>query len=59
MMIWKRMWNEAVVAYFKVVYYPSICLQVKQPQNTPMEEQREKMYSSYSFTTSAVDGCEW
>jgi hypothetical protein len=29
---------------------------VKQFHNTPMEEQRGKMYSSYSFTTSALDG---
>jgi hypothetical protein len=32
---------------------------VKQSHNTPMEAQGEKMYSSYSFATSAVDGGEW
>jgi ferredoxin-thioredoxin reductase catalytic subunit len=32
---------------------------VKQFYNTPMEAQGERMYSSYSFTTLALDGVEW
>jgi hypothetical protein len=31
----------------------------KQSHNTPMEAQGERSYSSYSFTTSEVDGGEW
>jgi hypothetical protein len=34
-------------------------VKVKQPHNKPMETQGERMYSSYSFTTSAADGGEW
>jgi hypothetical protein len=34
-------------------------VKVKQPHNTPMRAQGERMYSSYSFTTSALDGGEW
>jgi hypothetical protein len=30
-----------------------------QSHNTPMEEQGERMYSSYLFTTPALDGGEW
>jgi hypothetical protein len=31
----------------------------KQSNNTYMEAQGERMYSSYSCMTSALDGCEW
>jgi len=34
-------------------------MKVKQSHNTFMEEQGEWRYSSYSFTTSALDGGEW
>jgi hypothetical protein len=34
-------------------------VKVKQSHNTPMEPLRERLYSSYSFTTSALDGGEW
>jgi hypothetical protein len=34
-------------------------VKVKQSQNTPTEAQEERRYSSYSFMTSAVYGCEW
>jgi len=33
-----------------------ITLKVKQSYNTSMEEQGERRYSSYSFTTPALDG---
>jgi hypothetical protein len=29
------------------------------PTTHPWRRRRERIYSSYSFTTSAVDGCEW
>jgi hypothetical protein len=32
---------------------------VKQSHSTPIEAQGERRYSSYSFTTSALDGGEW
>jgi len=32
---------------------------VKLSHNTLMESQGERMYSPYSFTTSAIDGGEW
>jgi hypothetical protein len=32
---------------------------VKQSHSTPMEAQEERRYSSYSFTTSTLDGVEW
>jgi hypothetical protein len=32
---------------------------VKQFHNAPMEVERERMYRSYSFMTSALDGGEW
>jgi hypothetical protein len=32
---------------------------VKQSHNTRMEARGERVYSSYSFTTSVVDGGEW
>jgi hypothetical protein len=35
------------------------CKKVKQSHNTSMEAQGRRMYSSYSFTSSALDGCEW
>jgi hypothetical protein len=31
----------------------------KQSRNTPMEAQRKRMYSSYSFMTSALHGGVW
>jgi hypothetical protein len=31
----------------------------EQSHNTPMEAQGERMYSSYSFTASALDGGAW
>jgi hypothetical protein len=34
-------------------------VKVKQYLNTPMEAYGERRYSSYSFTTSALDGGEW
>jgi hypothetical protein len=34
-------------------------VKAKQSHNTPMEAQGERRYSSYSFTTSALDGGEW
>jgi hypothetical protein len=34
-------------------------LKVKQSHNTPMKAQGERRYSSYSLTTSALDGGEW
>jgi hypothetical protein len=34
----------------------SLGIKQKQSHNTPMEVQGERMYSSYSFTTSAQDG---
>jgi hypothetical protein len=34
-------------------------VKVKQYNSKPMEAQGERMYSSYSFTTSALDGGEW
>jgi len=35
------------------------CKKVKQFHNTPIEAQGDRRYSSYSFTTSALDGGEW
>jgi hypothetical protein len=34
-------------------------VKVKQSHNTPMEVQGERMYSFYSFMTSALDEGEW
>jgi hypothetical protein len=34
-------------------------IKIKQSHNTPMEAQGERRYSSYSFTTSALDGGQW
>jgi hypothetical protein len=34
-------------------------VKVNQSHNTPKEAQGERRYSSYSFTTSALDGGEW
>jgi hypothetical protein len=34
-------------------------VKVKQSHNTPVKAQGERRYSSYSFTTSALDGGEW
>jgi hypothetical protein len=36
-----------------------IRLNVKQTHNTRMEAQGKRMYISYSFSTSALDGGEW
>jgi hypothetical protein len=35
------------------------CKKVKQSRNTYIEAKGERRYSSYSFTTSALDGREW
>jgi hypothetical protein len=40
-------------------YDSSRILDKKQSHNIPMEAQGERKYSSYSFTTSALDGGEW
>jgi hypothetical protein len=32
---------------------------IKHSHDTAMEAQGERMYSSYSFMTAALDGCEW
>jgi hypothetical protein len=37
------------------IYFPKS----KQSRYTPWRRLRERMYSSYSFTTSALDGGEW
>jgi hypothetical protein len=34
-------------------------IKVKQSYNIPMEGQGERMYSSYSLLTSALDGGQW
>jgi hypothetical protein len=34
-------------------------MKVKQSHNSPMEAQGERVYSSYSLKTSALDGGEW
>jgi hypothetical protein len=44
----KKSWN--LVTYGK---------KVKQSHNTPMEAQGERIYSSYSFMSLALDGSEW
>jgi hypothetical protein len=41
------------------IFYKIKVKLVKPSHNTPMEEQGERRYSSYSFTTSALDGGEW
>jgi hypothetical protein len=40
---------------FAVGFDFDICKNVKQSHNTPMEARGERIYSSYSFTTSALD----
>jgi hypothetical protein len=41
----------------RILLHPVYIL--KQSHNTPIEAQGERMYSSYSFTISALDGSEW
>jgi hypothetical protein len=43
----------------ELMFVVTTLCKVKQSHNTPMEAQRERSYSSYSFRTSALDGREW
>jgi hypothetical protein len=45
-----------VVRLIKMCLYEAFKGKGKQSHNTPMEAQGERRYSSYSFTTSALDG---
>jgi hypothetical protein len=42
-----------------LIYYLLSYAEQKQSHNTPMGAQGERVYSSCSFTTSALDGGEW
>jgi hypothetical protein len=41
------------------VQYQGILKRIKQSQDTGMKAEGERIYSSYSFTTLALDGGEW
>jgi hypothetical protein len=51
-----KKWNNA--ERYNVNHSANSYINVKQSHNTAMEAQEERMYSSYSFTTWAIDGGE-
>jgi hypothetical protein len=51
-----KKWNTAEC--YNVNHSTNSYINVKQSHDTAMEAKGERMYSSYSFTTSAINGSE-